>query len=424
MKKNKHILLVRSGYPSKEFILKKLKEFKYYVIVLDTKKSCPDYLVDEWILTNSLDNTQAIEAIKQYLRKANKKIDGVITFWEEAVIATAAIAQELSLPGIDPRKAEEIKNKYTFRSFCKMNNFNTPFFSFLTEKDVIDEKIKNKLPFPLVVKPIYGAASAFVMKVDSWEELRNAFFIIKKYIKSFWLANEWKNFDLFIEQYIDGQEVDIDLLIQEGEIKFWSITDNFQTHEPFFVETGQAIPTNLSHNKQQQLIEMASNILRTAKIRNGCIHFEAKYSSCGPIPIEINLRMGGDEVYSFIKNAWGVDLIENAVKISLGEKIEVKKPNKPLMYLEGRYFLPHCEGKISKIFIDPTLIKDPSLFELKIVKKMGDNIFLPPKDYDYFGWITTKGRTAEKAHEALLRLYPKVQFSVKEYEQNQFQMYF
>ena len=61
-----------------------------------------------------------------------------------------------------------------------------------------------------------------------------------------------------------------------------------------------------------RLVAMAEEMLERFGVEDGCIHFEAKYSSRGPVPIEINQRMGGDEVYDFIRIAWGVDLVENA----------------------------------------------------------------------------------------------------------------
>lgn len=423
MKKQKHILVVRSGYPYKEFILKKLKELNYFVIVLDSTKNCPKGLVDDWILADLNNEKECVAAVNAYLAKRNKRIDGAVTFWEEAVLVTAKIAEKLGLPGISYRTAATIKNKFSFREFCELYGLPTPRHALLQADTNFDEIVKN-LSFPLVIKPIYGAASAFVMKADSLRGLKKAYLSINRYIESFWLRPEWKSIDLFVEEYIDGQEVDIDMLIQDGQLKFYSISDNFQTHEPFFIETGQTIPSRLARTQQDELIEMAMRVVTLAGIKDACIHFEAKSSSNGPVPIEVNLRMGGDEVHSFIKEAWNVDFVEQAAKIAIGEKIEITKPLKPFSYLEGRYFLPTQGGVIKQISIPQSVINNKNIFDIKISKTVGDAILPPPQDFDYFGWITVRGKTAIEVHNALTKLYPKIEFHLESYEQPNLQTHF
>ena len=148
---------------------------------------------------------------------------------------------------------------------------------------------------------------------------------------------------MLVEEYIDGDEVDIDILLQNGKIKFFSISDNFQTIEPFFLETGQAIPSTLPEQSQKDLIALAEETLEKMGIQHGCIHFEAKSTKKGPIPIEVNLRMGGDYVYSYIKGAWNIDLIEYSVKIALGEFFKITK-DKPKKYIIGKDFLAANSG--------------------------------------------------------------------------------
>ena len=41
---------------------------------------------------------------------------------------------------------------------------------------------------------------------------------------------------------LKGNEIDIDILIQDNEVKFMSISDNFPPKEPFFFEQGKKQP--------------------------------------------------------------------------------------------------------------------------------------------------------------------------------------
>ena len=41
-----------------------------------------------------------------------------------------------------------------------------------------------------------------------------------------------------MEEYLDGPEVDVDLIMSEGEAVYGAVTDNWPTVEPYFLETG------------------------------------------------------------------------------------------------------------------------------------------------------------------------------------------
>ena len=91
--------------------------------------------------------------------------------------------------------------------------------------------------------------------------------------------------------------------------------NNFDKNKgSFFVDKGQAIPSSLPSKNQKELVDMAEEALEKLGVQNACVHFEAKYTKKGPIPIEINLRMGGDYVHSYVQGAWNLDLIEAVAK--------------------------------------------------------------------------------------------------------------
>lgn len=60
-----------------------------------------------------------------------------------------------------------------------------------------------------------------------------------------------------LEEYLDGPEVDVDLVVSEGEAVYGAITDNWPTVEPYFNETGSNCPSVLPTKQQQELMQMA-----------------------------------------------------------------------------------------------------------------------------------------------------------------------
>lgn len=416
----KTILLVHSMSPSKKFVLQKIKKMGLHLVCLSKEKT--DWAlpyVDKWILADLQNHKECIEAVKKYNREnSDKPVDGAVTFWDEAVLLTSHLAESLNLIGIPYEIAKIVKNKYTFRDFCSTNGILAPKHKLLRNKHEIPA-LEKELKYPLVVKPVYGACSAYVVRVNNREELMETYDYVKNNIKSFWLASEWENFDLLIEEYIDGEEVDMDILIQNGKIKFYSISDNFnKTRSRFFVDSGQAIPSNLPTKEQDDLIDMAEEALEKLGIQNACIHFEAKVSPKGPCPIEVNMRMGGDYVYSYLKTAWHVDFVEQSVNIALGNFIKIEKPERPYKFIIGWDMQPEVSGVLVELEVSPKIKSLKYFEEMYISKEIGDAILRPPEGYDSLGWVTVVGDNSIDAQDNLQEILKLVNYKVVNFDQD------
>jgi len=219
-----------------------------------------------------------------------------------------------------------------------------------------------------------------------------------------------------VEEYIEGDEVDIDILIQNGKIKFYTISDNDQTDEPFFVETGRQTPSNLPEKEQQELIIMTEETLEKLGVQNGCIHFEAKSTIHGAYPLEVNLRMGGDEFYSMVKGAWDVDLIENALKIACNIYIKINKPATPNKYYVSRDFLSSNSGILMELDVSEKLNKLKYVDQIYFQKKIGDVVLAPPEGYEYLGWISVTGENAIDAEDNMEEAIKYVSYRVAKFD--------
>ena len=414
-------MLINTGNLKKRIILQQLKKLGVIVVVLNKERNWAQAYTDDWILADTGNFKECLQAISEYL-KSNPEvvINGALTFWEDDVLLASKITDTFNLVGIPYRIAQKTRNKFEFREFCDLNGIRAPQHALL--KSQADcKRVAENFSFPLVIKPVYGTSGAYVVKVENEDELYSTYEYITKNISTEIESALANGLDILVEEYIDGNEVDVDILLQNGKVKFYSITDNFQTREPFFVETGDAIPSSLPAWEQQKLVALAEEVLEKLGLQNGCIHFEAKATKSGPMPIEVNLRMGGDYVYSFIKGAWGVDLIENAVKIACGIYIgHISKPERPLRFLAGKYFIPDYSGILAKLDINERLKKDSHLQEMSFYKKNGDPVLVPPEGYEFLGWLTAAGENPIDTQDNLRDLSKYVTFEVARFNQDSF----
>ena len=411
------LLVVNSGSIKKRFTIQRLKKLGAKLLVLNKER--PTWAlnyVSHWIIADTDNHKESLERLKLFLHNHPEiRPDGVITFWEDDVLLAARIAERLNLPGIPFATAKRVRNKFLFREFCRLNKLPAPKYQ-LIQGPADLRNILKKLSFPLVLKPAYGSSSAFVIKVEDRTELQETYEYIQRSISSGTESALSEGLQIMAEEYIDGDEVDIDILLQNGKIKFFSITDNYKTAEPFFIETGMAIPSSLPSSNQTELVSMAEEVLEKLGVQNGCLHFEAKSTKHGAVPIEVNLRLGGDEVYSFVKGAWGVDLIEQAAKIAMGEYIKVEKPAIPFKYLSGQDFLVKDSGIVAELEIDNELKQKKYLEELHLFKNIGDPILVPPEGYEYLGWMTVSGDNPLDASDNLKEALSLINYDVVKFD--------
>jgi len=411
-------LVVNTGWIKKKFILQRLKELGLQVVVLNKEKDWATPFVDQWIISDTKNINGSISEVEKFIvNNPQVKIEGVMTFWEDDVLLTSKISDKFNLIGIPYEVAQKARNKFLFRRFCQDNGIKTLRYKLLKNGEEA-VYVKKNFDFPVVVKPVYGAASVFVVKVESRDELDSTIEYIKSNISAGTeeASSLSEGLDIMVEEYIDGDEVDIDLLVQNGKVKFFSVTDNLRTNEPFFVETGMAIPSSLPRKNQQELVAMAEEVVEKMGIRHGCIHFEAKITDDGPVPLEANLRMGGDEVCLLIKEAWDVDLVENAAKIALGIYIKIDKPEAPYCYLHSRDFIPDNSGILVELDIPDSIKRKKYVKDFKILKKVGDPILVPPEGYEYLGWVAVSGKNHLDAQDNLNEVMRKVFYRVVKFD--------
>jgi len=105
---------------------------------------------------------------------AEEHFDGVFTFSESAVVAVAAVADALGLPGVGLQAAITSRNKLIMRQAHERGGVAHPHFRIASDVDAALEAAE-EFGYPVVIKPTLGAASNFVFRVDDAGQLRERY---------------------------------------------------------------------------------------------------------------------------------------------------------------------------------------------------------------------------------------------------------
>jgi biotin carboxylase len=309
------VVVVGAGYAGKRRYYERLAGLGARLVIVDEPGHWSESLADEiagtkWVATPvSSDPDVNAGAILDALERSGVRADGVMTFLEDYVREAARVAAALRLPGNPPEAVDAARSKVRTRELSARLGLPTPKAQRVRSLDELFAAAAD-IGFPAVVKPEFGVSAAGCVRVDSIESLPGVYKLVRAVVNPGQMAIFRAGSDLLLEQYLDGVEFDVDLVLQEGECVFSSVSQNWPTAEPSFQETGLHLPPDHSKKAVRGLVELSVQTVQAFGFRNGVLHVEGKCTSRGPRVIEVNARMGGARIHQMVEAVWGVDVIE------------------------------------------------------------------------------------------------------------------
>ncbi|KAM5479386.1 hypothetical protein MaudMau93_007878 [Microsporum audouinii] len=152
-----------------------------------------------------------------------------------------------------------------------------------------------QLTYPLIVKPSKGWSSEGVWKVENEQELREKVPLLWR--ESF---TAWHGHDVVIETYIDGPEVDTNMVLVDGES---------DARVANFVETSNMLPSALPPSELEALQQRLHELALAAGFRDAVLHMEAKLRNSS---------------HSYVKNAGGDGLVDLKAKLPATTSTQAK----------------------------------------------------------------------------------------------------
>lgn len=387
------MVFVTAGYSGKRFIFEKAKELGVKSIVLDGPDSwCQllekDGIISKFIPIDFSDPDTVFDRCLEAIRSASKTIgdlDGITTFCEMAVPLASRLAEQLGLPHNSVEAVDNARDKHATREIMQAAGLPTPKHFKITKPEDV-EVAGNHVGFPAVIKPISGAASIGVIRVNDMEHLQSAYRRVVNDMKKARIvagalieggdddaqdgnAGSWINTVLMLEEYLDGDEIDCDLIFDNGIPVYGAITDNWPTVEPYFNETGSNCPSILSKAKQIELVLLSIRSVQALGFKLGVFHVECKYTSRGPRLIEVNCRMGGGPVRDTNLLVWGVDLVEEHLMACAGIPVRPPVAPRPLKQMAEYTVNAQVTGVLQHVdFLDKWKAHPDVLYARELVK--------------------------------------------------------
>jgi biotin carboxylase len=187
--------------------------------------------------------------------------------------------------------------------------------------------------------------------------------------------------DLLLEQYLDGVEFDVDLVLQDGECVFSSVSQNWPTAEPSFQETGLHLPPDHDKKAVRELVDLSVRTVQSFGFRRGVLHVEGKCTSRGPRLVEVNSRMGGGRIHQIVEAVWGVDLIEAQLRSCLDLPQALTPSRKPRCAVVNAIVYAPATGRLAELPFAQAAPEDGMGVELDIFGQMGQEVAGPDSTF-------------------------------------------
>jgi biotin carboxylase len=193
--------------------------------------------------------------------------------------------------------------------------------------------------YPLIAKPPFGGASAFIKKCSDWAQLRShyAHFLADHasaaYADFYGCAHtlpqeggQRREYlpgrSLLLEGFIPGIEGSVECVVVGEQVHALLINEKLMLTERSGTVLENLLispPTSFTDAQCEQIRQYAVECLHAVGLTNAVVHFEFRMTDAGPVVIEINPRVGGLYVNAAFRDLAGIDPYQLYLSLLLGE---------------------------------------------------------------------------------------------------------
>ncbi|XP_076971660.1 carnosine synthase 1 [Tamandua tetradactyla] len=345
----KQLLLVGAGGVSKKFVWEAARD---YGLKLHLVESDPNHFASQLVqtfihfdVTEHRRDEENARLLAELVRARGLQLDGCFSYWDDCLVLTALLCQELGLPCSPPAAMSLAKQKSRTQlhllrhhgpSWPAPSLHAVPCCPLKSEADV--EQAACQVPLPGVMKLEFGAGAVGVRLVEDVSQCHEHFSRIARDLQGEadhpGIGLGWGNAMLLME-FVEGTEHDVDLVVFGGRLLAAFVSDNGPTRLPGFTETAACMPTGLAPEQEAQLVQAAFRCCLGCGLLDGVFNVELKLTGVGPRLIEINPRMGGFYLRDWILELYGVDLLLAAAMVACGLRPALPAHPRPHGHLVG-----------------------------------------------------------------------------------------
>ncbi|WP_330989022.1 ATP-grasp domain-containing protein [Staphylococcus pseudintermedius] len=351
------------------------------VLMTDHDPQLIDSGLDEVIEIDTYDETAVVEAVIAYHQQHH--LSGILTWSDKDVELVAQLNDRLQLPGIPVSHVKNARNKYLMRmAFDQVPDISPDYENVRSEVDL--RHAVARIGTPGILKPVGASGSKGIFKIESeecieyvYETLRHATSPERDKVYHYYPN------DYIYEGYLVGEEVSVEGVVQNGEVRIAGITDKAVTPE-YSLEYIAIFPSDKNAALQQEIKTKATQAIQSLGIDHCAFHLEGRVTKDGFKVIESAARPGGGFIAShLIPGASGHSYIEKILDVAVGNDVTENwstfdQTSKKMCFYS---VMAEQAGIFKGVQGLDRLVEIPGVHYVVSLKNYGDSVILPPEHF-------------------------------------------
>lgn len=365
-------LLVLGGTTASLDVVKIAKRLGAYVIIADAAPldcGAAKPFADECHRISTTDTAALCALISE------KHIDGVFCGPGEFNIRNMIVlCKAAGLPCYtDIELWDRCSDKLSFKHYCERNGLDVP--QVVCERRGNSprfEKLREEIPYPVIVKPSGGSSSKGITVCYSEAELEGAFEKAARF-----------GGRAYAEEYIDngGRLFSVRYLATEGEYHPYLMLDTYISdpiEKKRLISALSVYPSGFAATYMEKYDAPMRRMLRDIGIRNGTAFIQCIPKDGRLYVMEMGYRLSGGMMYKLTERLSGINDMEMMIRYALGGKLctpqELERTRHPRDVAFAQLTTPLRCGRIGAIYGLEEARRMPEVIDILQYYRVGDVI--------------------------------------------------
>ncbi|WP_457572978.1 ATP-grasp domain-containing protein [Desulfolithobacter sp.] len=398
--KNQKTLLLLGGSADQVYAIHTARRMGLKTLVVDRNPSSPGFsIADSHAVVSTTDLPSLINLVDEYTENCDN-IAGVLVMGSDIPHVVCELAAHLGTPHIPLEAARLSTNKYLMKQNFFRHGIPIPWFSILQDSEDLIRTVQQR-GYPLVIKPVDRSGARGVFYLEQGCDLREL------YQKAKELSFSGK---VMVEEFLPGLQISTETIMWQGQAYTPGFADRnyekLREFAPNIIENGGWVPSKVDAATRKEVEALVERAALALGVENGVVKGDVVVTPSGPKIIEMATRLsGGDFSESLIPLGCGVNIVEAAITIAIGQTPDLNKLRPKFSRgVVNRYFFP-SPGRLVRIDGLNELRNQPWLTKLEFWYKPGDIVPEIRSHADRFGVFVVCADSREEAERYANQVY-------------------
>jgi ATP-grasp domain len=314
-------------------------------------------------VVDDLANWSAVSSLAEEIVARFGPLDHVVALFERDQETAAGLRELLGIPG--PRRSDvaAVRDKVRMKERVAAAGLRVPrFVAARSARDV--HELAGETGFPVVLKPRDGSGSQGIYLINSAASLDEA------------LAMPLHDYEC--EEFVTGVMYQIDGVVQDAVVRVLRASRVLNSCLDYALGEWFGAVANDDSDLEARFVGYCEAVLAALGVRDSVFHLEVfAVEPAGPGPydglvfLEAAARPGGAEVPAIWREVYGIDLLEIAVRLQIGERPAPVLPVDLSGRAAGYLLIPEPASKPCRVRSVTSLIGDVPAMYAEVLPEPG-----------------------------------------------------